>query len=187
MQRAPGLTARPIINMAGQHEFNEVHFDGYFVPDDMVLGQPGEGWSLVTGELSYERSGPDRFLSDYWLLVEMVDRVGADPDSRQSVGIGRLVAHLSALRRMSTSVAGLLQVGHDPKTEAALVKEAGTTFEQDLAEAARLLVPGQPSLDSTDRFDRKLADTVLYAPAYTIRGGTREIMRGIIARGLGLR
>ena len=185
--KAPGLSARPIINMAGLHEFNEVHFDGYFVPDDMVVGQPGDGWNLVTGELSYERSGPDRFLSDYWLLVEMIDRMGATPDRRQSVAVARLVAHLSTLRRMSTSVAGLLEIGYDPKIEAALVKEVGTAFEQDLVEVARSVMPSQPSLDSDDRFNRKLADTILYAPAYTIRGGTREIMRGLIARGLGLR
>ncbi len=183
----PGLTARPILNIGGIHEFNEVHFENYFVPDDMVLGEPGDGWAMVTSELSYERSGPDRFLSDYWLLVELIDRVGPTPDRRDAVEIGRLVSQLSALRRMSTSVAGLLDRGGDPQTEAAVVKEVGTAFEQELPEVARRLVESQPSPDSPDPFDRKLAETILYAPAYTIRGGTREIMRGMIARSLGLR
>ena len=183
----PGLTRRPILNLAGTHEFNEVHFEDVFVPDDMVLGEPGQGWSLVTSELSNERSGPDRYMSDYWLLVELVDRIGAEPDKHQAIAIGRLASHLSALRRMSTSVAGLLDKGEDPKIEAALVKDVGTTFEQDLPETARKLVETEPSLDDPDRYTRVLADTLLYAPAYTIRGGTREIMRGMIARGLGLR
>src|SRR5919206_333898 len=102
----PGVTVRPIRNLAGGHEIKQVFFDGYFVPDDMVVGSEGQGWSMVTQELAFERSGPDRFLSDYRLLVELIDRVGPDPDRGQAVEIGRLVAHLAALLRMSTSVAG---------------------------------------------------------------------------------
>jgi alkylation response protein AidB-like acyl-CoA dehydrogenase len=186
--KAAGLTVRPIRNMSGEEEFNEVFFQDYFVPDDMMVGGLGEGWNMVTGELVYERSGPDRFLSDYRLLVELIDRVGKNPGERQAVGIGRLVAHLAALRRMSTSIAGMMERGENPLVQAALVKDVGTSFEREVPEVARELVAVEASLDDPDdRFGETLSATMLYAPAFTLRGGTREILRGMIARGLGLR
>jgi alkylation response protein AidB-like acyl-CoA dehydrogenase len=184
----PGVTVRPIHNLAGGHEFNEVFFQDYFVPHDMLVGTEGQGWSMVTEELAFERSGPDRFLSDYRLLVELIDRVGRQANQRQTVEIGRLVGHLAALQRMSASVAGLLDRGTSPNVEAALVKDVGTAFERELPEIARRLVPIEPSLDDPgDALSETLAHVVLHAPSFTLRGGTREILRGIIARGLGLR
>jgi alkylation response protein AidB-like acyl-CoA dehydrogenase len=184
----PGVTVRPIHNLSGGHEFNEVFFRDYFVADDMMVGAEGQGWEMVTGELAFERSGPDRFLSDYRLLAGLIDRVGRTPDARAAAEIGRLVAHLAALRRMSSAVAGLLDRGLGPNVEAALVKDVGTAFEREVPEAARRLVPVQPSLDAhDDPFAETLAHVLLHAPSFTLRGGTREILRGIIARGLGLR
>lgn len=185
---APGVTVRPIHNLSGGHEFNEVFFREYYVPDDMRLGDEGAGWSMVTGELAFERSGPDRFLSDYRLLVELIDAIGTQPDARQSAEVGRLVSHLAALLRMSSSVAAMLDEGRSPNTEAALVKDVGTAFEREVPEIARLLLPLQPSVDgNAERVAETLAHVTLHAPSFTIRGGTREILRGIIARGLGLR
>lgn len=183
----PGVTVRPIHNLAGGHEFNEVVFQDYRVADDMRVGEVGEGWRMVTSELAFERSGPDRFLSDYRLLVELIDRVRAQKDARGVVAVGRLVAHLATLLRMSTAVAGLLDRGENPAVEAALVKDVGTHFEREIPEIARLLVPCEPSLEEEDRFAETLAHVTLHAPSFTLRGGTREILRGMIARGLGLR
>lgn len=185
---APGIEVRPIRNLYGAHEFNEVFFRDYFVADDMMVGEPGAGWTMVTGELAYERAGPDRFMSDFRLLVELIDRVGTEPSERQAIEIGRLVAHLAALRRMSSSIAGLLERGESPATEAALVKDIGTAFEREVPEVARRLVPVEASLDDDkDVFNEAMAHVLLQAPSYTIRGGTPEILRGMIARGLGLR
>jgi alkylation response protein AidB-like acyl-CoA dehydrogenase len=185
---APGLEVRPIRNMAGGHEFNEVFFRNYFVPDDMMVGAAGAGWAMVTGELAFERAGPDRFMSDIRLLVELIDRMGRTPDPRQAAEIGRLVAHLAALRRMSTSIAGLVERGESPAVEAALVKDVGTAFERELPEVARRLVPVEPSIDDeADAFSEAMAQVLLHAPSFTIRGGTPEVLRGMIARGLGLR
>ena len=143
---------------------------------------------MVTEELAFERSGPDRFLSDYRLLVELIDRVGPEASERQAVEIGRMVGHLAALERMSASVAGLLDRGTSPNIEAALVKDVGTAFERELPEMARRLVQVEASLDDPgNSLSETLAHVVLHAPSYTLRGGTREILRGIIARGLGLR
>lgn len=183
----PGVSIRPIYNLYGGHDFNEVVFDEYFVPDDMVMGGVGMGWKMVTSELAFERSGPDRFLSTYQLLLESIRKVGPAPDDRAASEIGRFVAHVATLRRMSTSVAGMLQKGAQPNVEAALVKDIGTTFEREIPEVFRHLIPTEPTLGDGDSYPELLGMTMLRAPGFTIRGGTREILRGIIARGLGLR
>jgi hypothetical protein len=87
---------------------------------------------------------------------------------------------------MSLSIAGMLQAGETPNLEAALVKDLGNAFEREIPELVRLLAPGRRRA-TNDRFEEVLAETVLHAPSWTLRGGTREILRGIIARGLGLR
>ncbi len=183
----PGVSVRPIYNLYGGHDFNEVVFDGYFVPDDMVMGGVGMGWKMVTSELAFERSGPDRFLSTYQLLLESIRKVGPAPDDRAASEIGRFVAHVATLRRMSTSVAGMLQKGAQPNVEAALVKDIGTAFVREIPEVFRHLIPTEPTLGDGDSYPELLGMTMLRAPGFTIRGGTREILRGIIARGLGLR
>ena len=91
---------------------------------------------------------------------------------------------------MSLSVAGMLQAGKTPSVEAAVVKDLGTNFEQALPDKVRLLAPqtGDSLPDSNDdRFEEALRYATLIAPKLTIQGGTREVLRGIIARGLGLR
>ncbi|MGH8764918.1 MAG: acyl-CoA dehydrogenase family protein [Burkholderiales bacterium] len=183
----PGLTVKPIINLYGGHDFNQVIYDDYFVPDDMVMGEVGSGWKMVTGELAFERSGPDRFLSTYQLLLASIRAIGDQPDDRSANEIGRFVAHLATLRRMSTSIAGMLEKGAQPIVEAALVKEIGTTFEREVPEVFRQLLPTEPVLGRGDSYAELLGITMLRAPSFTIRGGTREILRGMIAKGLGLR
>ncbi len=184
---APGLSIRPIRNLAGDTDFNEVVFDKVFVPSAMLVGEAGEGWRQVTSELAFERSGPERFLSTIRLLIELVRRLGADPEPRAAAALGRLAAHLWTLRRMSLSVAGMLQAGATPNLEAALVKDLGNAFEREIPEVVRLVAPGRRRAGANDALEELLAEAVLNAPSFTLRGGTREILRGIIARGLGLR
>ena len=144
-----------------------------------MVGAEGAGWTTVTKELAIERGGPDRFMSDFRLLNEVVDRVGPPPDGRQATEIGRLLAHAAALRRMSAAIAGLVQRGENPVTEAALLKDVGTAFERDLPERVRHLVPADPSLDDDeDGFNEALCDVLLRAPSFTIRGGTRTRAQG---------
>ena len=186
--KADGVRIRPIRNMAGGADFNEVVFTDAFVPDADLVGEPGNGWAQVTSELGYERSGPERFLSALRVYVEFVRLVQANPDRCEAAAVGRIAAHLMTLRRMSMSVAGMLQAGRAPNLEAALVKELGNNFEKLLPEVARLAAPlsgvGGANLA---RFRQTYADTLLLSPSFTLRGGTREILRGVIARGLGLR
>lgn len=183
-----GAQIRPIRNMAGGEDFNEVVFEDVWVPEDRVVGEPGNGWRQVTSELAYERSGPERFLSAFRVFVELTRVAGDRPEPALAQAIGRLASHLSTLRRMSISVAGMLEEGKSPEVEAALVKALGNDFEKLLPEVARLAVAGRAAHDADyRRFRDALTDTLLLSPSFTLRGGTREILRGVIARGLGLR
>lgn len=187
MRDTPGLAVSPIYDLMGQHHFNEVHFDDARLPADALLGAEGNGWAQVMGELAFERSGPERFLSSIQLLIELIGALqGSDAAGAQSA-VGRLFAHLVTLRHMSRGVSVLLEQGKDAGVHAAIVKDLGATFEQELPDIARSLVDTEPDLASTNRFAAVLAYTAMAAPSFSLRGGTREILRGIIARQLGLR
>jgi alkylation response protein AidB-like acyl-CoA dehydrogenase len=185
--KSPGITIRPIYALTGQHHFNEVVFQDCFLPETALLGKLDDGWNQVTSELAYERSGPERFLSSFTLLVELLRALGPDPSERAAIAIGRMVAHLVALRRLSRSVAGMLEAGENPALQAALVKDLGALVEQEIPEIARQLIATDPPSAETERFAAVLHYTMMNAPSFSLRGGTREILRGIIARGLGLR
>ena len=185
--RAPDIKIRPIHNLAGDHHFNEVVFEDHDIPADRIIGNPGDGWRQVMSELAFERSAPDRFLSTFRLIVELVRAAGPAPAPVPAGEIGTLVARLAAVRLLSIQVAGALDRGETPNTEAALVKEVGTALEQDTPEAARRILAETPSGDRAALLEELLAYDVLHTPSFTLRGGAREVVRGIIARGLGLR
>lgn len=163
--RAEGVEVSPIATLDREAHFAEVVLTDVFVPDANAVGEIGAGWHQVTSELAYERSGPERFLS-VMPLLRSVDGSG-EPDR-----LGRLYARLIALRRLSHEVARTLESGAAPDVEAALVKDLGTIFEQDVVEGLRGL-PGSEGL---------IADAQLAAPSFTLRGGTTEVLRGIIGR-----
>jgi acyl-CoA dehydrogenase len=191
---APGVTVRPIRFMNGHHHFNEVFFDAVFVPDEMVVGEVGQGWKQVTSELALERSGPERYMTTFPLLVELIRRLGESADARAQEMVGRLAARLWTLRRMALAIAltldpgpegsGVARAGGDLATEAALVKDMGTFYEREIIDAARLLAAVEPTPDATGTFERYLAETIVSAPISTIRGGTTQVLRTLIARRL---
>ncbi|MFO1265982.1 MAG: acyl-CoA dehydrogenase family protein [Rubrivivax sp.] len=190
--KTPGITIRPIEDLTGDSHFCEVFFDDVELPDDALVGEEGAGWQQVTAELAFERSGPERIYSsivlfDTWLAhLRAQARAGRRTDDAAVVLAGRLAAHLAALRSMSLAVTARLAAGESPATEAALVKDLGTEFEQlvpiavaDLLGASDAPVPAE--------LQRTLAYITHFAPTFSLRGGTREVLRGMIARGLGLR
>ena len=83
--------------------------------------------------------------------------------------------------------AGMLQAGQNPNLEASVVKDVGTSFEQEVPETIHALLGVEPRLESGSDFERTLGFLTEHAPSFSLRGGTREVLRGIIARGLGLR
>ncbi len=180
--KADGVRINPILNLLGDHEFNEMVFDGTEIPADRLIGQEGDGWTQVRSELAFERSGPERFFGTFHLLTSTVEVARARDDKAAERALGRLIVHFLSLRSLSLAVAGILQQGGDPGVAAALVKDLGARFELDVLEVARDLMPG-----AAETPDDALGRAILQVPSYALRGGTPEIMRSIIARELGLR
>lgn len=182
---APGVTVRPIIDLTGGHDFNEVFFDDVRVPATALVGVEGNGWQQVTAELSLERSGPERYISSLALLIELI-RFAED---REEPSLNALVARLAAdtwtLRLMSASVAAKIARGEDPALEATMVKDLGNSFEQELPTLVQAAVNVDPA--GPEAIGLVLGHLLQISPSFSLRGGTREILKGIIARGLGLR
>jgi hypothetical protein len=187
--KLPGVTVRPIVDLSGDSHFCEVFFDNVELGDNALIGEEGKGWEQVTAELAFERSGPERLYSsivlfDEWLAFIRTE-AGRTPESVRLAG--RIVAQLAPLRGMSIAVTGKLTEGESPVVEAALVKDLGTGVEQ--------LIPAAIADDLYSREGQalplELLHTLTYvtqvAPSFSLRGGTRDILRGMIARGLGLR
>ncbi len=185
--KTPGITIRPIHNMTGDHDFNEVHFDDVFLPDSALIGKEGDGWKQVIAELAFERAGPERYMSNLPMIRQIVSAVGQDPGERAAVAVGRMVAQVATMREMSLSVAGMQEAGGDPALQGTVVKELGVTFEQSIPGIAHDIVGAAPLLEHGSTFDRALAYVTQASVSFSLRGGTREVVRGIIARGLGLR
>lgn len=186
---APGVTIRPITDMAGDAHFNEVFFDNVQLPDDALIGQEGQGWEQCTAELAFERSGPERIYSSMVLLNAWVRALSAQriEDDRATQLIGSLLAELSALRGMSVAVTQQLVDGLSPAVEASVVKDHGTDFEQRVIREIGQWLGGHPEFAVSGDFMQALSYLEQMGVTFSLRGGTREILRGIIARGLALR
>ena len=184
----PDVHVRPIRLLTGEHHFNEVVLDDVFVPDHRVLGEPGSGWHQVTSELAMERSGPERILSTFPLLAVAAGRLAQSADRAATARLGAVTARIWALRQMSLAVAGRLEAGAAPAVEAAAVKDLGTRFESVVVDTVRLMFAGvRPDIRSDEPLARMLAESILHSPGFTLRGGTNEILRGVVARELGVR
>ena len=180
----PGISISPIVTMDGHHHFNEVAFEDVRVGDGDVLGEVGDGWHQVTAELGFERSGPERILSTAILIFGVIRALGPDVDDRTAAAVGDLLGRAMSLRQLSVAVARDLAAGRDAATRAALVKDLGTRFEQESVELCADLLE---SVDDPGELRAVLATARLHSPMFTLRGGTNEVLRGVIARGLGVR
>ena len=186
--KTPGVTARPIRDLAGDEHFSEVFFEDVDLPEDALIGQEGQGWSQVNAELAFERSGPERLYSSTVLIDEWMDfiRSRGGPTESEAELAGRMLGRLATLRNMSLAVTGQLARGESPVVEASMVKDLGASFEQSIP---ALITDHLASVEGP--VPAPLLATLDYlagmSPTFSLRGGTREILRGIIARGLGLR
>lgn len=184
----PGVTVRPIADLTGDAHFAEIFFDDVLLAGDALVGTEGSGWEQVNAELAYERSGPERVYSSIVLLQRWIECLRCSPDAQQHVQtVGRLAVHLATLRNMSIAVTAMLAGGQSPLVEAALVKDIGTEFEQGIPALIAGAIAANPDAAVDDELYRAVAYVSQVAPTYSLRGGTREILRGMIARGLGLR
>ena len=176
-----GIEVRPILDLEGKHHFNEVFFDDVAVPGRWTLGEVGRGWEQATTQLAFERGGPERLLSTYPLLAALVEWASGRDDAAAVHAVGELVARLRALRRLAVEVALAMDAGEAPATLAAMLKHAGTAFEQSVAECGRGLTGLEPE-PSGNSLAGLLGQALLAGPGFTIRGGSSDVLLGIIAR-----
>ncbi len=182
---ASGVTIRPILDLTGAHDFNEIFFDNVRLSETALVGTEGDGWNQVTAELSLERCGPERYLTNTVLFTQFLRAVGPNPSESVRDLIGRIAAETWTLRLMSASIAAKIAQGEDPALEATIVKDLGNSFEQTLPELIQAAV--ETDLSGEDALALMLGHLLQVSPSFSLRGGTREILKGIIARGLGLR
>lgn len=185
---SPGVTVRPIADLNGDTDFNEVFFDNVELGAEALVGEEGAGWAQVNAELAFERSGPERIYSSICLADAWIAHLGSVGASEGRVAkVGGLMAQLAGLRQMSIAVTAKLAAGESPAVEASLVKDLGTGFEQSIPAMIADDLGSHPDEPVSDELMTTLKLVTHIAPSFSLRGGTREILRGIIARGLGLR
>lgn len=186
---APGVTRRPITDLTGDAHFSEIFFDDVHLDADALIGEEGRGWQQVTAELAFERSGPERFYTCMVLLDEWLNFIRSDTgrSQRSEILAGELISRIAPLRALSLAITAGIERDESPVVEAALAKDIGTSIEQYIPEAIADDLMSRGDLELPTSLYATLAYTSLAAPSYSLRGGTREILRGMIARGLGLR
>jgi alkylation response protein AidB-like acyl-CoA dehydrogenase len=185
--KAPGVTVRPITDLTGDAHFAEIFFEDVELDPDALIGTVGDGWNQVVAELAFERSGPERIYSSIALLDAWVQHRRASGRTDHSDLIGRFTAELACLRAMSIACTARLALGESPVVEASIVKDRGTAFEQELPLAIGEDLAAWPDKPVDEELYRTLLYVTHIAPSFSLRGGTREILRGIIARGMDLR
>jgi hypothetical protein len=183
----PGVIVKPIVDLCGDDNFSEVFFEDVKLGADALVGEEGAGWAQVNSELAFERSGPERIYSSLILLDLWTERVRPDSSGADAVRLGKLIARLAVLREMSLAITQRLVNGDSPLLEAALLKDLGTELEQVIPQEIADAIAANPEAEADDDLMRTLAYLMQISPAFSLRGGTREILRGMIARGLGLR
>ncbi len=192
--RAPGITVRPIKDMVGESHFGELFFDDVRVPRTALIGKLDSGFYQIMQQLDFERSGIERLVSNapLWRDAKALARerglTRRDPVLREK--IAEIEIAWRAGRGLIYRVAEMLSTGRVPNHEAAVAKTFCTSLEQRITDLVSQILGADGSLDATDPrapFAGRAARTFLYAAAYTIQGGTNNILRNIIAtRGLGL-
>ena len=185
--KAPGVTVRPIVDLTGDAHFAEVFFENVELGEDALVGAEGEGWKQVVAELAFERSGPERIYSSAVLLDAWIRHLQAVGRSDCAALVGRLTAEFATLRAMSIACTARLVAGESPVVEASIVKDRGTGFEQELPVVIGDDLAAHPDEAVSEELYRTLLYVTHIAPSFSLRGGTREILRGNIARGMGLR
>jgi acyl-CoA dehydrogenase len=184
-RESSGLTIDPIVTMGGEHHFNEVVLDDVRVADADVFGVLGDGWHQITAELAFERSGPERILTTTPLILAAIGEMQrSDTVFTAASRLGELAARMVSLRQLSISVAERLLAGESADLQAAMVKDMGTRFEQQSVDCVAQLLE---DLEMNPKLEALLRDAWTHRPMFTLRGGTNEVLRGMVARGLGLR
>ena len=190
---APGISIRPLVNMAGQAGFNEVFFDNVRIPKEYLIGELNRGWYQVAVALDFERSGIGMFARASRIIDEYASflrtrGIAASPAVRSELAERAIEA--AAGRWMSYRIPWMQAQGLAPNYEASVTKLYGTELSQRLAQTGMKLLGLHGQLregDARAPLDGRVGHDYLETLSLTIGGGTSEVMRSVIAtRGLGL-
>jgi 3-oxochol-4-en-24-oyl-CoA dehydrogenase len=181
---SPGVEARPLRQTTGEAEFNEVFLTDVFVPDDCLVGNPGEGWKIATTTLANERLmiasgfGTNPELQQLRSLLSE-PAVAADPAAL--VAVGRLVAENFALAALNLRAVLQQLQGFNPGATSSVLKLASTEHKRQLAGVVLELTGPAAAVESPEALQ------FLRLPSVMIGGGTREIQLNVVSeRVLGL-
>jgi alkylation response protein AidB-like acyl-CoA dehydrogenase len=190
--RQPGIEVRPIVQLTGTSEFNEVFFDGARTDEAAILGAPGDGWRVALATLGYERGASTLgqqigFRREFEQVVAAARRTGAagDPALRDRLvqsWIELEIMRLNALRTMSSLAAG------EPGPEVSIAKLYWSEWHRRLGELAVAALGDEALVADAGPYElSELQRLYLFSRADTIYAGSSEIQRNIIAeRTLGL-
>jgi alkylation response protein AidB-like acyl-CoA dehydrogenase len=191
--KSPGITVRPLINMANRHGFNEVFFEDVRVPATQVVGEVNRGWYHMAVALDFERSGIQAYAGGRRSVERLVALAKERPELvRRRPGIRHELADRAVEVNVGTflayRVATMQARGLVPNTEASASKLFGSELTQRIALTGMHLLGMAGQLrDGSPHMVIDQATGYLQAVSATIAAGTSEIQRGIIAtRGLGL-
>jgi alkylation response protein AidB-like acyl-CoA dehydrogenase len=192
---APGITIRPLINMAGQAGFNEVFFDNVRIPKDYLVGELNRGWYHVAVALDFERSGIQSYSGSRRIIEQLVRYAGEQTNGAKVNRQVRMrlvdrMIELTAGTNIAYRIPWMQSKGIIPNYEASISKLFGSELMQRVAHTGLQLMglfggiaPGSKWAPLKGRMER----TYLVAVSSTIAAGTSEIQRSIVAtRGLGL-
>jgi len=194
----PGITVRPIINMAGEHSFNEVFLDDVRVHEKYLVGTKNAGFKQIMAQMDYERAGIERLLQNYPIYSELMDhvrRLGPAEKSGDRYAwlkdqLARLEIDQHVGRLLCYYTAWMVDQGQKPTSQAAMCKAFCTQYEQRLNDLAMQIIGPASQIrqeSAYSPFAVDLAGCYLWGPSYTLQGGSVEILKNIVAlRGLGM-
>jgi alkylation response protein AidB-like acyl-CoA dehydrogenase len=192
---APGITIRPLINMAGQAGFNEVFFDNVRIPKDCLVGELNRGWYQVAVALDFERSGIQSYAGSRRTLEQLVNFVGEQPETVKRNPLVRMrladrLIELAAGTYIAYRIPWMQSKGIIPNYEASISKLFGSELVQRVAATGLQLLGLFGGLTGESKWaplKGRMERMYLTAVSSTIAAGTSEIQRSIVAtRGLGL-
>lgn len=197
--KSPGIEIRPIINMVGEHCFNEIFFNDVRINKKYLVGKENAGFKQIMAQVDFERAGMERLMQNYPVYKQLIDyTAGLD---KKDVGesfyhfarnaVAQIETEFNVGRLLCYHTAWTIDQGKQPTSEAAMCKMFCNQFEQRLNDVA-MKVLGSVSLIWGDSgwtpFGGELVNSYLWGPCYTLQGGSVEILKNIIAgRKLGLK
>ena len=198
--KAPGVTIRPLINIAGEHSFNEVFFDNVVVHKKYLAGEIDAGFKQIMAQVDYERAGIERLMQNYPVYSALKKHVGemASDDKKSDYyswvrdNMAQLEIEFNVGRLMCYNTAWIIDQGRKPTSQAAISKAFCTQYEKRLNDVATRIIGNTSTISffKNSPFvptEIDLAECYLWAPSYTLQGGSIEVLKNIIAqRGLGL-